>query len=86
MRTGILIAAIALAGCAGQTPEQRAAAEAHRTTPAGQAEDICRFKADVAMAPRRRGGLMDLALVDEEIRLRNQCIELYRRTGIMPSY
>lgn len=81
---------LALGACAQPSPEERQRQEEARAvymkTPEGQAEAICRFKADAAMAPRRRGTLMDIALIDEEIRLRKTCQDLHRQTGIMPSY
>lgn len=86
----VVLAAVILAGCAQPSPEERQRQEAEKAaymkTPEGQAEAICRFKAEVAMAPRRRGTLMDLALIEEEIRLRKTCQDLHKQTGVMPSY
>jgi hypothetical protein len=90
MRAAVLLVALAAAGCAQPSPEEvrqrDAARAAYLQTPDGKAETICRFKAEAAIAPRKRGTLMDIALVDHELRLQRQCLETFRTTGIMPSY
>lgn len=89
MRAMIVVTALLLTGCGPEWQARMARAQAERqaylNSPAGRAEAICLYKADAAMAGRNRRTLIDLEGDLMQADLKQRCMDIYWRTGVMPS-